>query len=134
MRALLVVLLSLPVSALAQCPERGDGITVESGRLRVEGPIRFDLYAGTIEPSTLHTIDAGHDQIEQHDVGGVRLDQIQELCARMGRADELDVPGLDQRGADRVENQRVIIGDTDPEHPARNLLSNEWGHLPPHRT
>jgi outer membrane protein OmpA-like peptidoglycan-associated protein len=57
-RILIAVLFLFPANALAQCPARGDGITVESGRLRVEGPIRFDLYAGTIDPATLHTIDA----------------------------------------------------------------------------
>lgn len=58
MRPLMLALWLLPSSALAQCPLRGEGVIVEDGRLRVEGPIRFDLYAGTVDPSTLATIDA----------------------------------------------------------------------------
>lgn len=40
------------------CPEEADGVRVTPEGLTVAAPIRFDLYAGTIAPETLHAVDA----------------------------------------------------------------------------
>jgi OOP family OmpA-OmpF porin len=53
-----VVACAWSASVASACPTSAEGVTVEAGRLRVDAPIRFDLYAGTLDPSALPVIDA----------------------------------------------------------------------------
>lgn len=55
---LLLAWLALPALALAECPAHEGGVHVEGDRLRVEGPIRFDLYRAEIDAESMRTIDA----------------------------------------------------------------------------
>ena len=72
-------------------------------------------------PQRLDARDAGHVEVEQHDVGPLREHRADALEAVRGLAHHREVALLRQQGDDAAAEQRVVVHDDDADHAARSL-------------
>ena len=72
----------------------------------------------------LHRVDAGnagHVQVEQHDVGPLRDDGLDAVEAVGGFADDLEPGDPRQQRRDAAPEQRVVVDDDDADAPRRRV-------------
>ena len=73
---------------------------------------------GTDPPGCLQTIDAGHPDVHQHDVGAMLACERDGLGAVFGLTDDFDVVSGVQQHAKAGADQRLIVGEQDADHDA----------------
>ena len=66
-------------------------------------------------PGGLQAVDPGHPDVEQHDVGLLLLDHRDGLLAVRGLADDIDVLGHVEVAAQALTDERVVVGNEDPD-------------------
>jgi len=63
----------------------------------------------------LQAVHLGHTDVDQRDIGLLGVDELQELLAVRCFADHVDAVGHVQIAAQPLTNQRMVVGDGDPD-------------------
>src|SRR6478735_6673183 len=59
------------------------------------------------------TVEDGHPQVHEHDVGMQRVDQVERLRAVLGGTDDRDLLADLEKGRQRLAEQRLVVNDQD---------------------
>ena len=74
------------------------------------------------QPGGLEPVHLGHADVDQRDVGSLAFDEVEQLLAVGGLADDLDAVGHVQVATQPLTHEGVIVRDRDSDRHARWTL------------
>ncbi len=83
---------------------------------------------GSKPPDARDAAHAGHAQVEQHRVGLLVVDQLEQLVAGGGARQYVD-PGLAERQLESREEEWMIVGQNDSRHKVTPFLQSVFGFV-----